>query len=98
MKRNRCRRVGIDPRSIELPDCTTTDELIARIGGLSADPSVHGIARLRIQHPSHPARSTWPRRSGCGRSAARPGSCRPREARAGAADQRERSAGRSWLR
>jgi methylenetetrahydrofolate dehydrogenase (NADP+)/methenyltetrahydrofolate cyclohydrolase len=48
MKRARCRRVGIESRSIELPGHTTTAELVVQIGDLSADPSVDGIL---LQHP-----------------------------------------------
>jgi methylenetetrahydrofolate dehydrogenase (NADP+) / methenyltetrahydrofolate cyclohydrolase len=48
MKRNRARRAGIDARLVELPASTSTAELLEVIGGLSADPSVHGIL---LQHP-----------------------------------------------
>ncbi|WP_020662447.1 bifunctional 5,10-methylenetetrahydrofolate dehydrogenase/5,10-methenyltetrahydrofolate cyclohydrolase [Amycolatopsis benzoatilytica] len=48
MKRNRCARVGIESRSVELPADTTTAELVARIAELSADPAVDGIL---LQHP-----------------------------------------------
>ncbi|MGI9432049.1 MAG: bifunctional methylenetetrahydrofolate dehydrogenase/methenyltetrahydrofolate cyclohydrolase FolD [Myxococcota bacterium] len=48
MKGNACRRVGMDPRKVELPDTTTTDELLAVIDGLNDDGDVHGIL---LQHP-----------------------------------------------
>jgi methylenetetrahydrofolate dehydrogenase (NADP+) / methenyltetrahydrofolate cyclohydrolase len=48
MKRNRAKRAGIDARLVELPASTSTAELLAVIGGLSADPAVHGIL---LQHP-----------------------------------------------
>jgi methylenetetrahydrofolate dehydrogenase (NADP+) / methenyltetrahydrofolate cyclohydrolase len=48
MKRNRAKRAGIDARLVELPASTSTAELLEVIGGLSADPSVHGIL---LQHP-----------------------------------------------
>jgi methylenetetrahydrofolate dehydrogenase (NADP+)/methenyltetrahydrofolate cyclohydrolase len=48
MKQNRCRKAGIDSRSVVLPAGTTTDELVAAIRGLSDDPAVHGIL---LQHP-----------------------------------------------
>lgn len=48
MKRNRCAQVGMESRYVELPTATTTAELIAEIGTLSADPAVDGIL---LQHP-----------------------------------------------
>lgn len=48
MKANACRRVGLDSRAIELPESTTTDELLAQIDELNQDPDVHGIL---LQHP-----------------------------------------------
>ncbi|MEV0981415.1 bifunctional 5,10-methylenetetrahydrofolate dehydrogenase/5,10-methenyltetrahydrofolate cyclohydrolase [Streptomyces sp. NPDC049915] len=48
MKQNRCRKAGIDSRHVALPASTTTEELVAAVGALSADPSVHGIL---LQHP-----------------------------------------------
>lgn len=48
MKRNRCRRVGIESRSVELPVDTTTAAPVARIRELAADPQVDGIL---LQHP-----------------------------------------------
>ncbi len=48
MKRNRCRKNNITSRAVELPASTTTDELVAVIEGLSADPQVDGIL---LQHP-----------------------------------------------
>jgi len=48
MKGNACRRVGLEPRPILLPESTTTDGLLAAIDRLNADPSVQGIL---LQHP-----------------------------------------------
>lgn len=48
MKGNACRRVGVEPLKIELPDSTTTDELLAVIEKLNADEDVCGIL---LQHP-----------------------------------------------
>jgi methylenetetrahydrofolate dehydrogenase (NADP+) / methenyltetrahydrofolate cyclohydrolase len=51
MKQNRARSAGIASRLVALPEQTTTDELVATIAGLSADPQVHGIL---LQHPVPP--------------------------------------------
>lgn len=48
MKCNACVRVGIIPRKIELPEETTTEELLKLIYSLNSDPIVAGIL---IQHP-----------------------------------------------
>ncbi len=48
MKRKRCEEVGVRPVRVELPEGTTTEELVAEIGRLAADESVHGIL---LQHP-----------------------------------------------
>lgn len=48
MKGNACRRVGMDSRSVLLDDSTTTEQLLAVIDELNADPAVHGIL---LQHP-----------------------------------------------
>lgn len=48
MKGNACVRVGIEPLKIEMPESTTTGELLARIAELNEDPRVHGIL---LQHP-----------------------------------------------
>lgn len=48
MKGNACRRVGMDSLAIELPENTTTAELLAKINELNANPDVHGIL---LQHP-----------------------------------------------
>jgi methylenetetrahydrofolate dehydrogenase (NADP+)/methenyltetrahydrofolate cyclohydrolase len=49
MKRRRCESVGMRSLKVELPETTTTEELLAQIRKLGADPSVHGIL---LQHPS----------------------------------------------
>ena len=51
MKRRRCESVGMRSLKIELPESTTTDELLAKIRELANDPSVHGIL---LQHPCPP--------------------------------------------
>ena len=48
MKGNACRRVGIEPRKVALKEETTTEELLAVIDKLNADPDVYGIL---LQHP-----------------------------------------------
>lgn len=48
MKRNACKRVGMDSLRVLLPEETTTEELLAEIDRLNADPRVHGIL---LQHP-----------------------------------------------
>jgi methylenetetrahydrofolate dehydrogenase (NADP+)/methenyltetrahydrofolate cyclohydrolase len=48
MKGNACRRVGMDSLAVEMPSSTSTEELLARIEQLNADPGVHGIL---LQHP-----------------------------------------------
>lgn len=48
MKGNACRRVGMDSLKIELPETTTTEQLLAEIARLNANPDVHGIL---LQHP-----------------------------------------------
>ncbi|MTD57259.1 bifunctional 5,10-methylenetetrahydrofolate dehydrogenase/5,10-methenyltetrahydrofolate cyclohydrolase [Amycolatopsis pithecellobii] len=48
MKANRCAKVGMESRRIELGADTTTGELVARIRDLSEDPDVDGIL---LQHP-----------------------------------------------
>ncbi|HEX3019372.1 MAG TPA: bifunctional methylenetetrahydrofolate dehydrogenase/methenyltetrahydrofolate cyclohydrolase FolD [Chitinispirillaceae bacterium] len=48
MKGNACARVGMLSRKIELPDTTTTQELLSEINKLNNDPDVNGIL---LQHP-----------------------------------------------
>lgn len=48
MKGNACRRVGMESLSIALPEETTTDQLLAQIDQLNANPRVRGIL---LQHP-----------------------------------------------
>src|SRR6202046_241427 len=48
MKGNACRRVGMDSRLVALPASSTTDEVLAEIDRLNADPDVQGIL---LQHP-----------------------------------------------
>ena len=48
MKGNACQRVGMDSLKVELPDTTTTEQLLAEIARLNANPDVHGIL---LQHP-----------------------------------------------
>jgi methylenetetrahydrofolate dehydrogenase (NADP+) / methenyltetrahydrofolate cyclohydrolase len=51
MKGNACRRVGMESLKIVLPQATTTEELLARIDELNANPEVQGIL---LQHPVPP--------------------------------------------
>lgn len=48
MKGNACKRIGMDSIRVEMPESTTTDELLAKIDELNANPDVHGIL---LQHP-----------------------------------------------
>lgn len=48
MKRKRCEAVGMTSRKIELPENTSTQQLIEAIQALGNDPAVHGIL---LQHP-----------------------------------------------
>jgi methylenetetrahydrofolate dehydrogenase (NADP+)/methenyltetrahydrofolate cyclohydrolase len=48
MKGNACQRVGMESLKVEMPETTSTDELLAEIARLNANPDVHGIL---LQHP-----------------------------------------------
>ena len=48
MKRNTCARVGMKSIAVELPENTTTEELLDKIKELNNDENVHGIL---LQHP-----------------------------------------------
>ena len=48
MKGNACRRIGMDSIKVVLDGDTTTEQLLAEIDKLNADPLVHGIL---LQHP-----------------------------------------------
>ncbi len=48
MKGNACRRIDMDSLAIELPEETTTEQLLSKIEELNANPDVHGIL---LQHP-----------------------------------------------
>jgi methylenetetrahydrofolate dehydrogenase (NADP+)/methenyltetrahydrofolate cyclohydrolase len=48
MKRNTCKKVGMESIAVELPDSTTTEELLEAIENLNNDNTVHGIL---LQHP-----------------------------------------------
>jgi methylenetetrahydrofolate dehydrogenase (NADP+)/methenyltetrahydrofolate cyclohydrolase len=48
MKGNACNRVGMESMKVILPEQTTTEELLAEIDKLNANPEVHGIL---LQHP-----------------------------------------------
>ena len=48
MKRNTCTRVGMKSIAVELPESTTTDELLHTIHKLNDDKNIHGIL---LQHP-----------------------------------------------
>ena len=51
MKGNACRRVGIEPLLVQLPSCTSTQQLLSEIQKLNEDPNVFGIL---LQHPVPP--------------------------------------------
>ena len=48
MKGNACRRVGMDSLRVDLPEATSTEELLGHIEALNANHDVHGIL---LQHP-----------------------------------------------
>jgi len=48
MKGNACARVGMASLKVEMPNTTTTAELLAKIRELNQNPNVHGIL---LQHP-----------------------------------------------
>ena len=48
MKGNACRRIGMESLKIELPETTSTEELINQINVLNNNKDVHGIL---LQHP-----------------------------------------------
>jgi methylenetetrahydrofolate dehydrogenase (NADP+)/methenyltetrahydrofolate cyclohydrolase len=48
MKGNACRRVGMESLSVTLPGTTSTEQLLAAIDDLNANPRVRGIL---LQHP-----------------------------------------------
>ncbi|GAB1259100.1 bifunctional methylenetetrahydrofolate dehydrogenase/methenyltetrahydrofolate cyclohydrolase FolD [Aurantivibrio plasticivorans] len=48
MKGNACQRIGMDSLKVEMPESTTTEQLLAKIQELNTDPNVHGIL---LQHP-----------------------------------------------
>ena len=49
MKQNACKRVGMDSIAVELPETTTTEELLTKIKELNANPLCQGIL---LQHPA----------------------------------------------
>lgn len=51
MKRNACQRIGMQSRRVELPQQTSTEQLLDEIKMLNADADVHGIL---LQHPVPP--------------------------------------------
>jgi methylenetetrahydrofolate dehydrogenase (NADP+) / methenyltetrahydrofolate cyclohydrolase len=48
MKQNACKRVGMQSMAVEMPASTTTEQLLAKITELNANPHCHGIL---LQHP-----------------------------------------------
>lgn len=48
MKGNACSRIGMESLKVEMPTSTTTEQLLAKINELNANPAVHGIL---LQHP-----------------------------------------------
>lgn len=51
MKGNACRRIGMDSMAVEMSEQTSTEQLLAKIAELNANPDVHGIL---LQHPVPP--------------------------------------------
>lgn len=48
MKQSACRRVGMESIAVEMNESTTTEQLLAKIAELNANPNCHGIL---LQHP-----------------------------------------------
>jgi len=48
MKQNACKRIGMESIAVELSEQTTTEQLLAKIAELNANPNCHGIL---LQHP-----------------------------------------------
>lgn len=48
MKGNACQRVGMQSMRVEMPQNTSTEQLLAKIAELNVNPNVHGIL---LQHP-----------------------------------------------
>ncbi len=48
MKQNACKRIGMESIAVELPEDTTTEELLAKIDELNSNLMCHGIL---LQHP-----------------------------------------------
>jgi methylenetetrahydrofolate dehydrogenase (NADP+)/methenyltetrahydrofolate cyclohydrolase len=48
MKQNSCKRIGMESIAVELSQQTTTEQLLAKIDELNANPNCHGIL---LQHP-----------------------------------------------
>ncbi len=48
MKANRCKKIGMESRRVELPAETSTSGVVEVVEALSAEASVHGIL---VQHP-----------------------------------------------
>ncbi len=48
MKGNACERVGMGSLKLELPEKTTTEDLLSEISKLNKNPNIHGIL---LQHP-----------------------------------------------
>lgn len=51
MKQNACKRVGMESIAVELPQDTTTGQLLGKIHELNENPNCHGIL---LQHPVPP--------------------------------------------
>lgn len=48
MKQNACQRIGMESITVEMPEETTTEQLLAKIEELNSNPNCHGIL---LQHP-----------------------------------------------
>lgn len=51
MKQNACKRIGMESIAVELPEQTTTEQLLTKIEELNDNPNCHGIL---LQHPVPP--------------------------------------------
>lgn len=52
MKTKACAEVGIGAKQYDLPDTTTTEELLTLVASLNADPTINGIL-VQLPLPSH---------------------------------------------
>ncbi len=52
MKGRKCEELGMHSVTVLMPECTTQEELLAKVAELNADPSVHGFL-IQLPLPAH---------------------------------------------